>query len=263
MSPRDRTSGRALRGGGWSSGSCGQTLGRHLSALSSSLEETVDFPRKVPFEALAREGERGLPEASVIEAGLRRPLDGGGEPGGGVVLVENSVDPGPQDVGRPAPTERHHRRSAGERLDRGDAEILLAGLDEDGAGPVERAELLGRKVHGELYGGPGQSAEARLFGTPADQNERTSGEPGRLDRDLVPLVLDEGANSEEIVFARRAVRSEEVRLDGRMADPRLTAVMAGDPIRPGRRAGEIPRGAPRGRHVPAAGAAGAKRRPTG
>src|SRR6185436_18093192 len=100
----------------------------------------------------------------------------------------------------PAP-EGDDGGAAGQRLDRRDAEVLLARLHVVRARPVEAPKLLGGAVHEELYGGIGESAEALLLRAAPDDDQGAPGAPRGRDRLLVALVGNERADGEEEVSA--------------------------------------------------------------
>src|SRR5262249_11650523 len=155
-------------------------------------------------EPLRPEGERRRAQSSVIELGPPGPPDGLGELlGAAVALVEDPALPVAYDVACAAAAERRDPRAAREGLDRSNAEILLAGLHERRAAPVEVAELLGPAARHEGYGGIRRGAEARLLGSAPDEDEAPGKPPGGGDGHVPALVRDERSDPEQEVLAGR------------------------------------------------------------
>src|SRR5215471_20674567 len=213
-------------------------------------EEVLELPQEFPREALLPEGNRRISQGSVIEPHRGGALQRRRQALGALLGVEHPVDPVGDDVPDPAPFQGHDRSAAGERLDRSDPEVLLPGLDEEPAGPVERSQLLGQQVPREVYGGARHRAEALFLRAAPDEDEAPSRSPGRLDRELEPLVGDERPHREEEVLSPFGAGLEKLHVHRRMNDSRLAAVVAADALGHRRGVGEVAGGTPRGLLVP-------------
>ncbi len=119
---------------------------------------------------------------------------------------------------------------AGLGLERGDAEILLAGKKESGRPAIEAPEVLGARRPEELHVRPGALPEGLVLGTGADDLQRGPRAVEGLDREVDPLVRDEGRNDQMVIPAGDGfVRREEPRVHGRRDDVGLAPVVFPDP----------------------------------
>src|SRR5262249_56659068 len=111
--------------------------------------------------------------------------------------------------------QRDDRGTAGQRLDRADAEVLLPGLHEERAGSIELPKALAGEPREELYGGTRECAEARLLRAAAHEHEPPPETPRGLDREVEPLVGDQRADAQQEVLARIAGAVEEAHVHRR------------------------------------------------
>src|ERR1700686_1642330 len=94
-------------------------------------------------------------QAIVVEAHGPSALDRLGQRLRARRVVESSLDAVGHHGQDSSAGQRNDGRPAGQSLGRGDTEVFLAGLNEEGAGTVEVPQLSAAQVHADSYGGTG------------------------------------------------------------------------------------------------------------
>ena len=180
------------------------------------LPALLDVIAELLAEVRGREGLGMGPQHGRVEGVVRQRLEiqhGVGD-GGGRLFVEvearHPLDDGFQGA---ALRKGDHRRPAGLRLERRDAEILLGGEDE-GLGPLQVRQQHGERLvaeKGDVV--PGDRLDAAELGTVADDHELAVGHlRERLD-DEVDLLVGHHPGGGEVEVAALAAAGDEI-VDG-------------------------------------------------
>jgi hypothetical protein len=133
---------------------------------------------------------------------------------------------------RTGPVERNHRRARGHRLDRRDAEVLLAGEDERPAALHQVGDHVVSLCAEELDGRAGHLVQARLTRSLAHHLERPTEPAACADGEVEPLVVEQPADNQVEVLSL-PLRTEPVDDDGRIDDRGLPLVQGLDALRRG------------------------------
>ena len=152
----------------------------------------------------------------------------------------------------PASTEGDHRRPAGLRLDRHDAEILF-GREHECLGALQViAQFRLGSIAQETHVRPGLGADLVVVGAVADDDQRPVGHRREgLDDDVDALVRDEPRRGHVEVFFAVDVR-EAFDVDRRIDDIGIAAVGLGDALADEARVGDEAVDAVRGAQIPQA-----------
>src|SRR5581483_1932443 len=184
-----------------------------------------------------RGNRRAVPRAAA------HLLERGGQRFHRLLPKEYPRNPRHDSIERAAGGVGHHRPAGGHRLHRRDAEILLAGKEKGAAAAQIRPDVADGSqelnhaavaIAGTVAAPPAERLESRAIAPFTDNLERhaepLAGQDGKID----PLIGDQARDDEEVPavwLLGRILDSERPRVDWRIDDLRLAAVVLPDPLR--------------------------------